>query len=357
MTTLTNQPLTFAVIGAGLIGPRHAHTVVNSSNTTLVAICDPLPQGAVLATELQTNHYKTISEVLDSPHKPEAAIICTPNHTHVAIAKQLSAAGIHVLIEKPFSTNIPDGKELIQHLKTSGVKSLVGHHRRFNPYMVAAKKIISSGRLGDITAVNGLWATYKPDSYFDPPAEWRRQENGGVILINLVHEIDLLHYMFGPITRVHAEKTISRRSFKAEEGAALIFRFASGVVGTFVVSDNSPSPYNFEAGTGENPLIPRVAKDFYRVFGSEASLSIPDMTIWSYRGTEKSWHSEMVKDDVAVSEAVPFELQLQHFVNVIRGEESPSCSAQAGLATLIVCNAIKEALETGSAVDLESYDL
>lgn len=65
----------------------------------------------------------------------------------------------------------------------------------------------------------------------------------------------------------------------------------------------------------------------------------------------------MVKDDVAVSEEVPFDLQLQHFVNVIRGKELPSCSAQAGLATLIVCNAIKEALETGSAVDLESYDL
>lgn len=262
MATTTNEPVTFAVIGAGLIGPRHAHTVVNSSNTTLVAICDPLPHGAALATKLQTNHYKTISEMLDSPHKPQAAIICTPNHTHVAIVKQLSAAGIHVLIEKPFSTNIPDGKELIRHLETSGVKSLVGHHRRFNPYMVAAKKIISSGRLGDITAVNGLWATYKPDDYFDPPAEWRRQETGGVILINLVHEIDLLHHMFGPITRVHAEKTISRRGFKAEEGAALIFRFSSGVVGTFVVSDNCPRLSTLKPGRARIHWFQRPQKTF-----------------------------------------------------------------------------------------------
>ncbi|KAI4717904.1 hypothetical protein E4T48_05913 [Aureobasidium sp. EXF-10727] len=317
MASPSAKPITFAIIVVGIIGPRHAQSVIKSSNATLVAVCDPLAHGAALAAEL----------------------------------------GIHVLIEKPFSVDVQSGKELLTHLEASGVKSLVGHHRRFNPYMVTAKEIIASGTLGDIIAINGLWTTFKPQEYFDAPAEWRRGETGGVVLINLVHEIDLLHYMFGPIARVHAEKTTSRRGFEAEEGAALTLRFTSGVVGTFILSDNSPSPYNFEAGTGENPLIPQSGMDFYRVFGSEASLSVPDMTIWSYRGTAKSWHSEMVKDFVAVAEGVPFDLQLQHFVNVIRGVEVPSCSAQAGLATLIVCSAIKEALKNNSTVNIEEYGL
>ncbi|KAH6892429.1 hypothetical protein B0T10DRAFT_483769 [Thelonectria olida] len=345
-----------AVVGVGLIGPRHAKTVVESNDADLAAIVDLMPAGQKLAEELGTAYYKSVAELLASPDKPDAAIICTPNHTHVPLARELSAGGVHVLIEKPVSTDIQSGKDLVDHLKKSNVKAIVGHHRRFNPYMVKAKEIVSSGSLGNIVAINGIWATFKPLDYFDPPATWRRDKTGGVVLINMIHEVDLLHYLFGPIVRVHAEKTISQRGFDAEEGAVLTIRFKSGAVGSFLVSDNLPSPYNFEAGTGENPLIPKSGQDFYRVFGTEGSLSVPDMTTWSYKGTQKSWHSELVKDQVPVPDGVPFELQLSHFVRVIQGEEGPSCSAEAGLAAMAVCQAIKDALEENKTVDIEPFD-
>lgn len=345
-----------AVIGAGLIGPRHARTVASSSETSLVAIVDPAPAGASLAVELKVPHYKSISEMLQSSDTPEAAVICTPNHTHVPISRELSTAGVHILIEKPFSTDIPSGRELLEHLRKSEVKALVGHHRRFNPYMVEAKRIVSSGTLGRIISMSGLWTLYKPMDYFD--MEWRRGETGGVVLINMIHEVDLLHHLFGPITRVHAERTVSQRGFDAEEGAALTLRFRSGAVGSFVLADGVPSPYNFESGTGENPLIPKTGQDFYRVFGTEGTLSVPDMSIWSYKDdVVKSWHSELARDQLPVQEGVPFELQLAHFCKVIRGEETPSCSAQAGLAALLVCQAIKEALRDNTTVEIEGYDL
>lgn len=68
----------------------------------------------------------------------------------------------------------------------------------------------------------------------------------------------------------------------------LILRFKSGVVGSFIVSDSLPSPDNFEAGTRENPLIPKTGQDFGRIFGTKASPSV-HMTTWSYAGT-KTWH-------------------------------------------------------------------
>ncbi|POR34974.1 hypothetical protein TPAR_04856 [Tolypocladium paradoxum] len=354
MTTCIKPKL--AVIGAGLIGPRHARTVAESNGADLIAIVDPMSAGQRLAEELGVAYYKSTAELLQSPDKPDAAIICTPNHTHVPVAKELSTAGVHVLVEKPFCTDIPSGKELLEHLDITGVKALVGHHRRFNPYMVTAKHLVSSGSLGNIIAINGLWTTYKPLDYFDPPAEWRRHETGGVVLINMIHEVDLLHYLFGPIVRVHAERTISQRGFEAEEGAALTLRFKSGVVGSFVVSDNLPSPYNFESGTGENPLIPKAGQDCYRIFGTEASLSVPDMTRWSYTSTEKTWHEELFREKISVPEGTPFELQLKHFVKVIRGEEFPSCTGQSGLAALVVCQAIKDALEANTTVDIEALN-
>ncbi|KAJ3531782.1 hypothetical protein NM208_g8726 [Fusarium decemcellulare] len=352
----SQRRITFAVIGVGLIGPRHARTVVQSKEAELVAIVDLMPAGEALAQEMGVAYFKSVADMLQSPNKPEAAIICTPNHTHVPLARELSSGGVHILIEKPFCTDIASGKELLEHLNQSQVKAIVGHHRRFNPYMVTAKSTVSSGSLGRIVAINGIWATYKPMDYFDPPADWRRQSTGGVVLINMIHEVDLLHYLFGPVTRVHAEKTISQRGFEAEEGAVLTLRFKSGVVGSFIVSDNLPSPYNFESGTGENPLIPKSGQDFYRIFGTEGSLSVPDMTTWSYTGTQKSWHQELVQQKIPVPDGIPFELQLSHFVRVIRGQETPSCTPEAGLAALVVCQAIKEALEGNKTVDIDTFD-
>jgi predicted dehydrogenase len=348
-----SPPTRIAVIGVGLIGPRHAETVVANPDALLAAIVDPMPAGKALAARLNVPYYQTVTDLLASVDKPDGAIICTPNHIHVPVGLELARGGVNILVEKPISIDIESGQELIRTARESGVQVLVGHHRRFNSYMLAAKSTIVNGRLGDLIAVNGIWSTYKPLDYFDPPAEWRRAKTGGVILINMIHEIDLMHYLLGPITRVYAEPIPSRRGFDADEGAAITLKFKSGAVGSFLLSDNTPSPHNFEAGTGENPLIPKAGKDFYRIFGSNATLSVPDMSIWSYESdSTKSWHSQMTNEQINVDAKTPFESQLAHFIAVIQGTEQPNCSGADGLAALIVCNALKQSLETGGPITI-----
>jgi predicted dehydrogenase len=228
---------------------------------------------------------------------------------------------------------------------------LVGHHRRFNRYVSATKRVLSSHSLGKPVAVSGLWALYKPLEYFDAPSEWR--QTAGPIAINLIHEIDILQFLLGPIVRVHAEKTISQRGFPAEEGAAIILRFESGVLGTFLLSDALPSPHNFESATGENPLIPHTGQDVYRIFGTEGVLSVPDMRIWSYKGKEKSWNESMETETITlVEEKAPFELQVRHLVRVIRENEKPMCTGMDGLSAVAVCEAVKKAMETGQPVEI-----
>ncbi|KAF7590051.1 hypothetical protein BBP40_003304 [Aspergillus hancockii] len=355
--------LRVVVVGAGLIGPRHAKSIIANPQTELVALIDPLPNAASTAQALQTSYYPTIEAMLQAVPKPDAAIVCTPNHTHVSVSRELLANGIHVLLEKPVSDSIDNGLSLlqfIQHPENAHLKLLVGHHRRFNPYVLKTKQLLSANSLGQIIAINGLWTLFKPESYFAPPGDWRRaKSSGGVIPINLVHDIDIMHYLFGPIVRVHAEKTLPQRAnplHEAEEGAALTLRFASGVVGTFFVCDATPSPHNFEAGTGENPLIPKVGdgSDFYRIFGSNASLSVPDMTRWSYDGrSERSWNEPLTVEKFDVEEATPFDLQLAHFVDVIQGKAEPSCSGEEALRALLVCQAVQKAMETGQPVELD----
>jgi predicted dehydrogenase len=361
--------INIAIIGFGLIAPRHAQAIISHPSTTLIALVEPSPTGPETAAKFSTQLFTSVEALLAS-NKPDAAIVCTPNHTHVPITRDLLSAGVHVLVEKPISNDISAGRELVQYARqleqSDGVKLLVGHHRRFNPYLLKTKDVLSSGSLGRIVAVNGLWTLFKPDEYFAPPTDWRRLKGfGGVILINLVHDVDLLQYLFGAIVRVHAEKVTPQRGpqHEADEGAALTLRFASGVVGTFLVCDATPSPYNFESGTGENVNIPQMLKQsegspstgFYQIFGSDASLSVPDMTRWSYDGRPaKSWTQPLAVETFEVdSSTTPYDLQLAHFVHVIQGKAEPSCSGAAGLHALIVCDAIRKALHGNQTVDID----
>ncbi|KAH7089284.1 quinate utilization oxidoreductase QutH [Paraphoma chrysanthemicola] len=344
-------PIRFVVVGTGLIGPRHAEAILNIADARLACIVDPHPSAVNVASKLQCPLYPSIQSMLDdSIAKPDAALVCTPNHTHVAVSKELLQAGIHVLCEKPISIDAQSGQELIECARAYNRHLLIGHHRRFNRYVVAVKHHLPS--LGRLIAINALWTIFKPASYFDPPTEWRRLDSAGPIFINLIHEIDLLHYWYGPITRVYAEQAPSQRDFDAEEGCAITLRFASGMVGTFLLADAVVSPHNFEAGTGENPLIPYLGRDFQRVFGSNGSMSVPDMIRWEYSG-EKSWTAEMTATKLDVPEMkIPFEAQIEHFVGVIRGVEEPRCDGREGLRAVVVCEAIKASMRRGEAVEI-----
>ena len=340
--------------GSGLIGKRHCQHVAGNPRADFCAIVDPSPAAAEIAASFNVFLYTSIDALLKSDHKPEAAIVCTPNHTHVPISVELAKAGVHLLCEKPISQDVASAERLIDVVRMNDVKLLVGHHRRFNPYIVALKKAIDSELLGQIIAVNALWTTIKPREYFEGQNAWRSNKvHGGVVLINFIHDIDLMHHLFGPVTRVHAEQTLSQRSQAVnavDEGAALTLRFASGVVGTFIISDHVASPHSFEQGTGENPSLPASGLDAYRVFGSRGTLSFPDMKWSSFQDLEPSWNNSMKCRTLEIedSDVPPLVSQLDHFIDVCKGISSPTCTGEEALQALVVCEGIRAALSTPS---------
>jgi predicted dehydrogenase len=354
-TQLASDKIRIAIIGYGMIGAHHAKQLQRCEDAILCAVVDPFILGREDVKTLGVPLFTTVKSMLAATEvKADGAIVCTPNDSHADISIQLAAAGIHLLVEKPLSTDSQSGQRIIEAARKANVKLLVGHHRRFNPYLVAARAAVAS--LGEITLVNGIWATKKADGYFLSPTEWRQGVGGGPVLINMIHEIDSLQYLFGPIASVVADQTVSRRGYEAEEGGALIFRFETGVLATFVFSDNTPSPFNWENSTGELPFFPYVGEDFCRIFGTQASLSLPDLTRWSYdRSEEKSWWGEMTKDVLPLGPIEqPQKLQSDHFVRVIRGEEPPRCSGEDGLRAVLVVEAIKEAMKTDRRVKVPS---
>lgn len=350
------------VVGAGLIGPRHGEHIKKNANTELFAIVDPLPQAEDVADCLKTDYYPSVHEMIQhlDRHKlpyPDGAIVCTPNHSHITVAAELASYGIHLLVEKPLSSSAPELQALEHYARSKGVKLLVGHHRRFNPFIVETKK--SLHRVGEVIAIQGTWALRKPDSYFEA-SPWRTstKTGGGALLINLVHDIDLLQYLFGPVEKVYAELMKKQRSEhpNVDEGACLTLRFKNGITGTFICSDNVTSPFSFESGTGENPTVPfhDSLEGFYRVFGSKGTLSVPDMSLYHQPGRKEALWLAAVERESLVEDrhetlysTLPFDLQLEHFLDVIRGKAEPLCTAEDGMAALLCIDAVLKSTQTG----------
>ncbi|KAF1933363.1 uncharacterized protein M421DRAFT_395380 [Didymella exigua CBS 183.55] len=282
----------------------------------------------------------------------DAAIVCTPNQTLVPISKELLHAGKHFLCEKPICADVASGHLHIECAEDSKWKLLTGHHRCFNRYPVAVKQHILS--LGRVIPTSGLWNIYNRLSYFGLPIEWRHLDSARPVFINIIHEIDLLHYWYGPITRFLAEQTIFQRRFDAEEGAAIMLRFASGLAGTFLLSDAVVSQHNFGGGTGENPIIPCTRQDFHSLFGSEGSLSVSDMTRWDYGNGENSRNRELLEIMLEVPDLkIPFASPIELFMKVIKDEESASCDGAEGLRAVVVCKAFKRSMKEHCPVEID----
>jgi predicted dehydrogenase len=225
----------------------------------------------------------------------------------------------------------------------AGVPIMVGHHRRHNPIVEAAREVVTSGQLGRIVGVNLTWLLRKPAAYFD--VAWRRELGGGPILINLVHEVDVLRFVVGDIVSMRAMTANATRGFPVEDTVAIIVRFANGALGTVIVSDVAESPWSWEMTSGENPMYPRQPADCGVIAGTEGSLSLPHLDLWRHveqPGVERGWEAPMQRARVPVVVDDAYHRQLRHFGRVIRREEAPRVTARDAARSLAVCLAVVE---------------
>lgn len=341
-------PVRLAVIGAGLIGARHAEHIAAHPEADLAAIADPAPAGRALAEAKGCPWFADPGEML-AAMRPEGVIVATPNRMHVEHGLACIAAGVPVLVEKPIADDSAAALRLVEAAEQAGVPLLVGHHRRHNPLIRRAKDVIDEGRLGAIVAVHANCWFAKPPEYFE--AAWRREPGAGPIFINLIHDIDLLRHLCGEIASVQAQESNALRGNAVEETAVVLLRFASGALGTVTVSDTIAAPWSWELTAGENPAYSHTRESCYQIGGTLASLALPDLTLWRHRN-RPDWWEPIGRERLDAEAADPLALQIGNFCGVIRGREAPVVSGREGLTTLRVIEAVKRSARTGDTVAL-----
>ncbi len=318
-----------AVCGAGLVGARHVAEAANQAQ--LAAVIDPSDAAKDLALSYDVPWFDDLEQALSSTEM-DGVVIATPNHLHADHAVACLQASLPVLIEKPIADTLENAARIVSAQRETGVPVLIGHHRRHNLIVKAAKTIIDSGDLGDIVAVHGQFWLYKPDDYFD--ADWRTKHGAGPLLINCIHDIDLLRHLCGEVVELTAMGSTNQRGFEVEDTLAILMRFENGALGTFSVSDTIVSPWSWELTSGENPIYPETSESCYHIGGTHGGLSIPDMTVWTHVG-QRSWWSEITSRNEAPVPQDAFAAQFTHFLDMIEGARS-LVSAKEGMASLEV---------------------
>lgn len=343
-----------AVAGAGLIGRRHIELIQASAECDLAALVDPAPATAELAAAHGVALYPCL-EQLFAEQRPDGVILATPNHLHVEGALACVEHGVAALIEKPVAHTLEEGKRLLAIAEQTGARLLVGHHRAHSAILAKAREVIAEGLLGKLVAVMGSALFYKPDDYFDA-APWRRQIGGGPVLINMIHEIGNLRSLCGEIVAVQAQASSTTRGFAVEDSVAISLRFASGALGTFMLSDTAACARSWEQTARENPDYPSYAdEDCYVISGTQGTLSIPTMRLKFYeQRAERSWWKPFSTAVAPRQNADPLARQLAHFCQVIRGEQQPLVTVRDGLRNLQIVEAISSAARSGQIVHTAS---
>lgn len=342
-----NQPLRIALIGAGVMGRQHYQHLRTLDQAQLCAVADPNESAAEFAAECGVAYYADYRQML-ALARPEAVIVANPNALHVSTALDCLAAGVPVLLEKPVGVQLGEVRELVAASKATGVPVLVGHHRRHNPLIARAHEVISRGVLGRLTTVTALWQLRKPDSYFDIP--WRREAGAGMLLTNLIHDLDLLRYLCGEVRQVQAITSNAVRGFGNEDCAAVLLQFDNGALGSLTGSDAVAAPWSWELDSGENPVYPRQAdQPCYLLAGTAGALSIPQLKRWHYAEAGEGWHQPLLQVQEPFTADEALRLQLLHFIQVARGQVQPLVSAADAGRTLALIEAIREAARTGRA--------
>ncbi len=341
------KKINIAVVGIGLMGLQHVKAIHKSKKAELHSIVDISKNANILAKKYKVPLYKNINSLLNNKDF-DAVIIATPNQLHEKHTIGFLKSKIPVLLEKPISDNIKSAEKIIKNSKKNKTPLLIGYHRRHNSIVSKVKKIITSKKLGKIVSANVLCWLYKHKKYFNK--KWRTEKGGGPLGINLVHDIDMMCYLLGPVKYVQAINSNKIRKLKVEDTAIINLTFKSGALCTLNVSDTIVAPWSYELTAGENPAYPITNQSAYFIGGTKGSVQFPNLKNWYYKKERSWWNKILVEKDKRNKDNNTLINQINHFSEVILKKTKPKVSGNDGLICFKIFEAIKKSSSTGKKI-------
>ena len=222
----------FGIIGCGMIARYHALAIAQTARASLIGACSHSWASAQkLCDEFSLRLFENYDKML-SCEEIDAVVICTPSGEHFCQAKQALLRGKHVVIEKPMCLSLADADELIGLSEKTGLMVCVISQTRFSDAVQAIRAVFDSGAAGRLVSAALTMRYERPQSYYDQAA-WRGtvSNDGGVLMNQGIHGIDVLCYLMGRPVSVCGYADTLLRSIEAEDTAVGAVKFSGGALG------------------------------------------------------------------------------------------------------------------------------
>ena len=159
----------------------------------------------------------------------DAVYVCTPHHLHLEHVALAANEGKHALVEKPIAATLDDARAMIRLADSAGITLMVAENWRFHPAMLETKRLVDTGRLGQIRLIQFQ------EEYPFLPIGWRTRaefNGGGVLIDGGIHKVSVLSYLAGRPSRIYAHEVPSAQpGLEAEDGVVVMTQSDDGVVG------------------------------------------------------------------------------------------------------------------------------
>ena len=227
----------FGLVGCGGISNQHIEAMNAIEGAQLVAVTSASAERARAAGEKWGVPWTAELDELLARDDVDAVAITTPSGFHAEIALAALRRGKHVIVEKPLALSVADADKVIAEGRRQDRLIAAVSQRRFEPVIQALQRAVAAGGLGRIALIVAESLNYRPQSYYDSAA-WRgtRALDGGVLMNQAIHEVDLVCWLGGPVASVAAHVATLGHAMEAEDTATVSLRFANGGLGEIVAT-------------------------------------------------------------------------------------------------------------------------
>ena len=353
----------FGIVGTGVIAAIHADAIALLSNTglsntglsntglsntgrpdaRLVAVTDVDAGAAAAFAAAHGCAAEPDLGALLARRDVEVVCVCVPSGLHAAIGVQAAKAGKHLVVEKPIDVSLEAADRLIDAARAAGVALTVISQHRFDPGLVELQRLLDDGALGRLVLGEASTKWYRTQGYYDSAA-WRGTYamDGGSLMNQGVHYVDLLRWCMGPPVEVTAVCSTQAHQIEVEDTALAIVRFASGAVATILSS------------TAAFPGFPQRLE----ITGTQGTVTVEDGRIAvralaaDARPVATSEPGRSAAADPAAVDVAGHAAQLADLLDAADTGREPAVTGQDGRDALAIVLAVYESSRTGRPVRL-----
>ena len=341
----------YALIGCGRIAVNHMKAAINNE-LEIVAVCDVLEEKMeeLLAKyglekdesiKRYTDYKKMVEEM-----QPELASIATESGLHAEIALYCIEKGVNLIIEKPMAMSIEDANKIIDLAEKKNVKVSACHQNRFNVAIQKLRKAVESGRFGKLSH-GTIHVRWNRNAGYYEQAPWRGtwEQDGGALMNQCIHGIDLLRWMMGDeIEEIYGA---TRQQFhdylEAEDVGMAVIKFKNGAIGTI---------------EGTTNVFPKNLEETLYIFGENGTVKIGgtstnNIDVWDFAvETEEDQENKGLEEETSNVYGNGHTSLFADVMDAIENDRKPYVDAVAGRNALEVVLSIYKSQKTAAPVKL-----